>query len=380
MIIKFFNLKTLFELTVFALCAANISHLAARERWTPKQANEWYNAQPYRAGVNFIPSYAINSIEFWSKESFDINVIDRELKLASSIGFNFVRVFLNDLVWHDDPKGLEERIDKFLECADKYNIAVSFTFFTNGGKNDGKLGKQPEPNNTHNSGWKKTPSLEILADTSKWDYMKQYVQSISKRYANDRRVVLWDIYNEPGNIKSEHIVGGAKSLTEDDVKRLKQCALKLVKESAEWARECNPLQPITFGVYEPDSSPHGKMFNKTQYEESDVISYHTYSPLRTHINLVKEMRKYDRPIMCLEWMARHLGSTFNPILKYLKEERIWSCSFGLVAGKMQTWIPWPRIAKDTPNSNIWFHDIFKPDGTPWDPTEVEYIKNVLKSE
>ena len=139
MIIKFFNLKTLFELTVFALCAANISHLAARERWTPKQANEWYNAQPYRAGVNFIPSYAINSIEFWSKESFDINVIDRELKLASSIGFNFVRVFLNDLVWHDDPKGLEERIDKFLECADKYNIAVSFTFFTNGGKNDGKL-------------------------------------------------------------------------------------------------------------------------------------------------------------------------------------------------------------------------------------------------
>ena len=368
------RLICIFSAALTALC------VGAREKWTEAEANAWYENKPFMAGCNFVPSDASNQIEMWSSSTFNPKLIDAELAMAQKLGFNTMRVFLSDVVWRHEGQKFFENVDKYLQIADSHGIKTLFVFFDSCWNSVSKYGKQPEPNNTHNSGWKKTPSLEILADTSKWDYMKQYVQSIIKRYANDRRVVLWDIYNEPGNIRSEHIVGGAKSLTEDDVKRLKQCALKLVKESAEWARECNPLQPITFGVYEPDSSPHGKMFNKTQYEESDVISYHTYSPLRTHINLVKEMRKYDRPIMCLEWMARHLGSTFNPILKYLKEERIWSCSFGLVAGKMQTWIPWPRIAKDTPNSNIWFHDIFKPDGTPWDPTEVEYIKNVLKSE
>ena len=52
--------------------------------------------------------------------------------------------------------------------------------------------------------------------------------------------------------------------------------------------------------------------------------------------------------------------------------------FGLVAGKTQTWIPWPKVVEKAPNSDIWFHDIFKPDGTPWEDSEVEYIKHVLK--
>ncbi len=346
----------------------------ARERWTSQQANEWFAKQKYRAGVNYIPAYAINPIEIWSAETFDIKTIEKEFSLMQSIGFNAVRVFLNDLVWNDDPDGANARLEQFLAIADKYDIGVMIVFFTHGGKDGAKLGKQPNPKGTHNSGWVKQPDMATFSDKAKWGRLEKYVKNVISKFANDKRILVWDIYNEPGNIKSEHVVGGKGKLTKEQIKELEKLGIDFIKETAKWARECNPSQPITYGRW---TNRLGKEYIEIQYAESDILSYHCYGSVMNNLALINQMKKLNRPIMCTEWMARHLGSNFNPILGFLKNNDIWSFAFGFVAGKMETWRPWPAIDKPSTNG-IWFHDIFKANHTPYDPTEIEYIKNVLK--
>ena len=76
-------------------------------------------------------------------------------------------------------------------------------------------------------------------------------------------------------------------------------------------------------------------------------------------------------------MARPRGSTFDPILGKLKEEKVGAVNWGFVNGKTQTIYPWDSWDKPyTAEPPVWFHDIFRNDGTPFDAKEVAYIKKV----
>ena len=82
-------------LAVFAVFAA----FAERNGpWPKEKAWEWYNAQPWIRGCNYMPASAANRLDMWqefgSKERFE--EMDRELALAESIGFNAVRVLLEE--------------------------------------------------------------------------------------------------------------------------------------------------------------------------------------------------------------------------------------------------------------------------------------------
>ena len=366
------------SLIIGALSFVVVSTSFARDVWTAEEANAWFDKQPYRAGVNYIPAYAINSIEIWQKETFDIKVIEKEFALMQSIGFNAIRVFLHDLVVNDDPQGFLERFEIFLKTADKYNIGVMVVFFTNGGRDDAKLGKQPEPDGTHNSGWKKQPSYSILGDKSKWGHLEKYVRTVVKAHAKDSRIICWDIFNEPGNIRSTHVVGAGAGLTKERIEYLQDCVVEIIKLSAQWARSYDPIQPITYGLW-ARSPEFKKKFDKVQFENSDVISYHSYGSLREQVVRFNELKKFNRPIFCKEWMARHVGSTINPILGFHKKNKIWSFMFGFVAGKMETWRPWKWV-ENPHSSDIWFHDLYKADHTPYCPEEIAYIKHILTGE
>ena len=69
-------------------------------------------------------------------------------------------------------------------------------------------------------------------------------------------------------------------------------------------------------------------------------------------------------------------------------------NWGLVAGKSQTHFNWKTVEKldelteqhallqtgDTiPEPPIWFHDIFRTDGSPFDPNEVDFIRHMTQS-
>ncbi len=346
----------------------------ARGVWSAEKANEWFKAQPYRAGVNFLPSYAANAIDFWQKETFNIDVIEKELKLASSIGFNAVRIWLSPTVWKYQRETMEENLEAFLKVADKYGIGTMIVFFDTAVKVDAKLGEQPWFRGRHGGGDPNAkPDLTYLSDKSKWGILEEFIKAVVTKYADDPRVICWDIINEPGNSGAWFYVVSC---------------VDLIKASAKWARDCNPSQPITFGLvlpddehpweivgtYLPDNKYLGNILNKVQCEESDIISYHSYSSVLVHERWMKTLKRYNKPIMCTEWMGRIHGSTFIPILGYLKEKNVWAFSYGLVEGKAQFHLPWPGDEND---SGVWFHYVFRSDHTPYCPEEVEYIKRIL---
>jgi hypothetical protein len=76
-------------------------------------------------------------------------------------------------------------------------------------------------------------------------------------------------------------------------------------------------------------------------------------------------------------MARPIGSRFDPVLGYFKEQHVGAYNWGFVSGKTQTIYPWDSWNKTyTAEPPVWFHDIFHPDGTPYDVKETDYIKSI----
>src|SRR5579884_2407448 len=186
---------------ILVALAVVTSAFAAEEQWSAEKANEWYSKQPWLVGANFIPSTAINELEMWQADTFDLPTIDRELGWAESIGFNTARVFLHNLAWTEDPHGFLDRMDKFLAVADKHHIRPMFVLLDSVWDPNPRAGKQRAPRpRVHNSGWVQAPGAAILRDKSRWDDdVKAYVVAVLTRFGQDKRVLAWDLMNEPDN-------------------------------------------------------------------------------------------------------------------------------------------------------------------------------------
>ncbi|HJM59837.1 MAG TPA: hypothetical protein QGG52_04880 [SAR86 cluster bacterium] len=91
-------------------------------------------------------------------------------------------------------------------------------------------------------------------------------------------------------------------------------------------------------------------------------------------------------------MAREFGTTFQFCLPIFQKYNVGCYNWGLVAGKSQTHFGWETImnlhnlkekgefigeGEDIPEPEIWFHDIFRKNGTAFDEEEVNFIKNIL---
>ncbi|MGB7157618.1 MAG: hypothetical protein WBD40_06105 [Tepidisphaeraceae bacterium] len=373
---------TLFHcLIVFAclaLCCNLVAGAETSQRWSEQKANDWYAKQPWLVGCNFIPSNAINQLEMWQADTFDLATIDRELALAKGLGFNTVRVFLHDLLWEQDAKGFLSRIDQFLGVADKHGIGVMFVLFDAVWDPQPVLGRQREPRaHVHNSGWVQGPSRDVLGDPSRHDALAAYVKGVVGRFKDDRRVQVWDIYNEPDNDNVNSY--GANSKAKTELANKKEMALALIKKAFGWAREVNPSQPITSGVWAGSWKSAAEMSPMARFcaEQSDVISFHSYNPLKDVSDRVDHLRQFNRPLLCTEYMARPAGSTFEAILPYFKEHKIAAYNWGFVDGKSQTIYPWDTWQKQyTAEPPVWFHDIFRKDGSAYDAKEVELIKQL----
>jgi hypothetical protein len=362
------------HLIVAASALIHASIAASAERWTPQQANDWYKAQPWLVGCNFGPSTAINQLEMWQPETFDPATIDRELEWASSIGFNTVRVFLHDLPWKENREAFFENVDKFLEIAAKHQIRPMLVFFDGVWDPDPQSGPQNRPRRgVHNSGWVQSPGRVVLVDNAKQDALQPYVTDVLTRYANDARVLAWDLFNEPDN-DNTNSYGPLELKNKDEV------AARLVRRSFEWSRAVGPSQPLTVGVWRGPAWNDAKKLNKVHQaalELSDVISFHDYGPPESMQRRVGELRKYGRPLICTEYLARGMGSTFSAILPLLKKENVAAYCWGLVDGKTQTKYPWktwqmPLLTEPDP----WHHEVFHTDGKPYRDDEVKLIREL----
>jgi hypothetical protein len=287
---------------------------------------------------------------------------------------NTMRVFLHNLVYEQDPKAFEKRVDGFLAIAARHHIRPVLVLFDSCWDPHPKLGPQRPPvPGVHNSRWVQAPGTDVLQDPTQVPRLEQYVKGIVGTFANDSRVLAWDMWNEPDN-------GNDSSYAKDDPKNKNQIILKLLPQVFAWARSANPTQPLTSGVWHGDWSSLAAMppMGRVQIEQSDVISFHNYGWPEDFEAHVKMLDQFHRPLICTEYMARGAGSTFDTVLPVAHENHVGAINWGFVAGKSQTFLPWdswqhPYVDHEPP---IWFHDVFHADGKPYREREVEIIRSL----
>jgi hypothetical protein len=360
-----------------ALLAAAVSRgaLAQEPRWSEQQASAWYARQPWLIGSNYVPKSAINQLEMWQDATFDPAEIEKEFGWAEAMGMNTMRVFLHDLLWQQDAAGFRARIERFLTIAARHHIRPVFVLFDSCWDPLPHLGPQHPPiPGVHNSGWVQSPGAKALADESQYPRLKAYVQGVVAAFANDERILAWDVWNEPG-------ADNAGSYPEQELRDKAAIVAKLLPQVFAWAREAKPAQPLTSGIWAVDTSSDGAdlgELQRMQLRESDIITFHNYSWPEHFAAEVAWLKKYRRPVICTEYMARPMGSTFDGVLPLGKREGVGMINWGFVAGKTQTYLPWdswrrPYVLEEPP---VWFHEVLRPDGTPYRAAEVGLIRQL----
>ena len=367
--------KTIKKITIILILLGTASTALATPAWPVKRANDWYASQHWLVGSNFITSTAINELEMWQADTFDLPTIDRELGWAETLGMNTMRVFLHNLLWQQDSEGFLRRVEQFLQVADKHHIRILFVLLDSVWDPNPKLGKQREPRpHVHNSGWMQAPGAEILKDESRWNKeLKPYVVGVIGHFRDDQRVLMWDLMNEPDNENG--------SYKAQELPNKAEVALRLLREEWTWARTAKPSQPLTSGVWRGDWSSNDKLSEMAslQLQNSDVITFHSYDPRDQMKRRIDSLRRFKRPIVCTEYMARPRGSTFASILPLLKEEKTGAYNWGFANGKSQTIYPWDSWEKTySAEPPVWFHDIFRTDGSPYDAKEVTLIRELTR--
>ncbi len=372
-----FNILLLSVALLLGSCASRqVQSNSERKIWTKQQAADWYKKQGWLVGSNFMPSNAINQLEMFQAETFDAATIDKELGLAQSLGMNTMRIFLHDIVFDQDSTGFYRRIDTVLNLCRKHNIKPLLVFFDSCWDPFPKAGKQRSPKpHVHNSGWVQSPGYHSLQDSTQYPRLEKYVKSVVAKFAGDRRILGWDIWNEPDN-------DTGPAYRKVDLPDKVNYVIPLLKRSFAAARSSNPKQPLTSGIWVGDWTTHEglKPIEKVQIEESDVISFHSYDKPDEFEKRIKLLQRYGRPILCTEYMARPQGSTFQGFLPIAKKYNVAMMNWGFVSGKSQTIYPWDSWTKTyTAEPAIWFHDIFKTDGTAYISEETDFIKDITSS-
>ncbi|HDZ39881.1 MAG TPA: 1,4-beta-xylanase [Marinobacter sp.] len=337
--------KKLFLLGVAALVV--LSSAACGGQWSTEKAWQWYRNVGVIKGCNYLPRTATNTTEMWQDDTFAPATIDEELGWAENLGYNSVRIFMQYLVWEKDRKGFFSRLDTFLDIANKHGITAMIVLFDDcafgyPAKKDPYLGKQgdPEPGE-YAPYWTPSPGHSRVRDKSRWPLLEKYVKDVVGRFKNDKRVLIWDLYNEPGNAGM-----GSESLP-------------LVKKTFEWARSIKPSQPLTTCWW--------------VHELCDVITFHNYANAESMRNDILKLRKYGRPIMNTEWLLRRGGNTVAEILPVFEDLCVGWYHWGLVVGRTQTCMHWSS-KKGDPIPENWQHDIFHSDGTPYRAEENEQLR------
>lgn len=346
-------------------------------RWSEERIWQWYHERPWLRGFNYLPSDCVSRIEFWQEHEHErvMKTVVDELKLAHESGFNSVRIILPFDVWNKQHDGFMERLDNFLSLADKNSISVMITF-----GNDCTVPKEryeppvfgPQPMDFgYHSGRKNSPHVtlpapgySLLDEPELAELHYKMVAEIIGKYREDKRVVIFDLFNEIGNSMRE-----TKSLPH-------------LEKFFAIARDIDPIQPLTACVWRYNKER--KVYSEAELraiELSDIISWHYYGNYENTIKTIDRLKEYRRPLVNTEWLHRVQHNTVETIFPLFYLEQIACYNWGFVAGKSQTYQPWEYLWRRLDNGQgydldftKWQHDLFRANHRPYDPHELTIIK------
>lgn len=366
------------------------------ERWSGETAREWGAQQPWRLGANYLPSTSANVLEMFEPSNFNATllVVERELRVARAAGFSTMRIFLHEELFFRHADEFLRDVDRLLMVLQRHNMAAMLVLFDACWRPD--LENARVIPGVHNSAWVQCPPHRLLkafaaGEAEATRRLHAYVAAVVAYFATDRRVVVWDIYNEVSMRTGEHwilprlgAIEGWRTYPEhwllDGVKF--EAAFKLLEAAFGWARSAGPMQPLTTAVWdfptgeEDEEVVHFKhLTNARLVELSDVISMHCYCDPEEFELRLQELSVLQRgPILVTEFMARPRNATLQDGLPILRRHGAWGYTWGLFRGRSQTHRPWDSwVVPDIPEDALWFHDVFYENGTAYEPEELKAV-------
>lgn len=195
-------------LLMLGVCGAACAAPAVTEKWV---------------GSNYTPAYCVNQVQMW--HDFKPEVIEKELAAAQKYyGINTLRVYMHNLVFDNEKAEFLKRLDKFIAICDKHGIKPGFVFFDDCWNHSGiEFGsQQPAVDGRHNGRWAACPQ-DRERTPENLPKFKAYIQEVIKAHKDDKRVLWWEVFNEPN--QSEY-------------------SAQLRRLGYQWAKEMKPTQSI----------------------------------------------------------------------------------------------------------------------------------------
>jgi hypothetical protein len=353
--------------------------MAQSPQWTPAAAADWYSRQPWIVGSNYIQSNTVNQLEMWQQDTFDMDRIDLELGWAESLGLNTLRVSLDNMVWEQSAGSFHRRIDKLLNLVEKHKMRVIFVLFDSVGDPYPELGRQHQPKpGVRDSLWMQSPGAKGLTDPKELQKALLYAEDVVATYSIDKRVLAWDVWNEPDNTNLGRF---NSSEPPNKTERLRA----ILPEAFRYVRAGNPTQPVTSGLWANDDwSSKDKLgpVERIQVELSDILTFHNYDGPAEFEKRVKWLQAYGRPVVCTGFLARNQGSTMEAILPIAVKYDVGALAGDLVAGKTQRQLPWDSWQQpyvDDRQPKVWVQDLFTSTGTLYLQSDADAIRKAIDS-
>ena len=348
-------------------------------KWSKERIWDWYNQRPWIRGCNFISSDCANRVDQWQEYKFEerFETTERELALAAETGFNSIRIIPEFFVWEQEHDGFMKRFERYIEAAHKNGISCMVVLGNDcmPPKEEAlkrrRLGEQKVDWGYHGGrkvsqhGTSKEPGLSVLDDPESAEKYYEFVREIVTKYKDDERIIIWDVFNEPGQAKR------------------KSMSLPHLKKFFEIIRDIDPIQPLTVGIWTTlDDIRDLPEIEKYGLENSDIVSFHNYDTYSKNIGKINQLKKLGRPIINTEWLARCMGNTVDEMFPLFFLEKIGCYNWGFVAGKTQTYEQWESMwdlyNKDPEHISWdfdkWLHDLYRPSLHPYNPNEIKLIK------
>ena len=300
--------------------------LSARDQWSLKRAQKWEKEVGVLKGANGY--YMVNP----AKSDTEV------LKKMSDLGFNSVRAWCGG----NSAEQIIEFTEKLLKAADENGMTVT-------------------PVLTIGS-WFKDPATDAEVEPR----AKEALMTVIKHFRNDKRIVYWDLWNEPPFDPGK-----------TDVMRVMGILEKMVL----WAREANATQPLTSSIFwDVQGDRTSDVFRRRLQVEGmmDIHNYHDYTEgvdggIHSRA-LIKMLRDLDgRPIVCSECLNRENGSGIERTLSILSEEHVHFYVWGVYANDRNWSTRWGKSEFDP--YNRMFHNTLLADGDPYSEQEIKWIKD-----
>ncbi len=348
------------------------------DKWSKEKAYEWQKKLSWIRGFCYVPSCCVGRVEMWqSYNASEVHkVIDEEFKLANEWGFNAVRIIGILEIYIDEHDSFLNNLETIITLANKHNLKVMYTF-----GNDCVVQKHnykwpvygPQSFDLgYHSGRKNSPHVvmneagyNIIDEKEYEEKFYEMIKEIITIYKDDERILLWDLYNEPGN----------------SLRNMK--SYPYLKNAFEIARKINPSQPCAACCWSYDENHHPyKEIELYALEMSDVILYHCYENYEASKEVIRFLKeKYDRPLFNTEWLHRIWNNNIIDLFPLFRKENVGCFNWGLVTGKSQTREPWEWLFNEYDKGkgrdwdfSKWQHDLIRPNHRPYDYKEYDVIK------